>query len=104
MNYHVRTCLVGIVLLVVSACAAPGIPTFVKASTKPLPDGEITIEGADYRVKRAIALNGRKKGEEVWAIVVEGKTYSCVSATELGCEFALNRAKKKERQERDMGY
>ena len=76
----------------------------MKASTKSLPDGEITIEGTDYRVKRAIALNGRKKGEEVWAIVVAGQTYSCVTATRAGCEYTLVRAKKKQRAERDMGY
>ncbi|RLJ59058.1 hypothetical protein BCF46_1200 [Litoreibacter meonggei] len=104
MKSQFKTCLVGIVLLVVSACAEPGIPTLVKASTKPLPDGKITIEGADYRLKRAIALNGYKKGEEVWAIVVTGETYSCTTATQAGCEFTLERAKKKQRAERDMGY
>ncbi|WP_139229806.1 hypothetical protein [Litoreibacter janthinus] len=90
--------------MVLSACSEPGIPTIAKVSTKKLPDGKITIEGTEYRLKRAIALNGRKKGEEVWAIVVTGETYSCTTATQAGCEFTLVRAKKKQRAERDMGY
>lgn len=104
MKSHTNACLAGIVLLVLSACAEPGIPTFVKASTRALPDGKITIEGKDYRLKRAIALNGRKKGEEVWAIVVRGQSYSCTTATQAGCEFTLVRAEKQQRAERDMGY
>ncbi|WP_298261504.1 hypothetical protein [uncultured Litoreibacter sp.] len=104
MKNFAKTYGVGCALLLASACANPGIPTIVKASTKPLPDSKITIEGTDYRLKRAIALNGRQKGKEVWAIVVAGQTYSCTTATRAGCEFTLDRAKKKQRAERDMGY
>ena len=104
MSHMKKTIWVLIALLVMSACSEQGIPTLVNVNTKSLPDGEITIEGTDYRVKRAIALQGRKKDEEVWAIVVNGKTYSCTTATIIGCEFALSRAKKQERAERDMGY
>ncbi|MEP3345697.1 MAG: hypothetical protein ABJN34_12660 [Litoreibacter sp.] len=91
-------------LLAISACSVEEIPILVKVATSPLPDGKVTIDGTDYRVRRAIALNGRSAGEEVWAIVVKGKAYSCVTATEAGCEFTLHRAKREERRERDMGY
>ena len=91
-------------LFALAACEEPGIPTLAKVGTDPLPDGQITIDGTDYTLKRAIPRAGRKKGEEVWAIVYQGKAYSCTSATEIGCEFALTRARNKERQERDMGY
>ena len=78
---------------------------FRKVHTKPLPDSSITIGGAEYVVKRATALEGRKKGQEVWAIVYKGQTYSCPTATTAGCANALNRAKADERRgDGDMGY
>ena len=97
--------IVGVAVL--SGCAQEeGGPAFFrKVHTKPLPDSTVTIDGEEYVVKRATALEGRKKGEEVWAIVYKGKTYSCGTPSVIGCSFALTRAKKSETQrDSDMGY
>ncbi|WP_298359377.1 hypothetical protein [uncultured Litoreibacter sp.] len=104
MSFTIKSCALSLSLMLLMGCEEPGIPTLAKVGTKKLPDSTVTINGEQFPLKRAIALAGRKKGEEVWAIVYNGQAYSCSSATEIGCEFALSRAKKKERRERDMGY
>lgn len=94
---------IGLTFLV--ACAPNQFVDLAPVATSALPDGKITLEGKEYTLKRATALAGRKSGQEVWAIVVDGKTWDCHSANEVSCMAALNRARRGDRFARDgMGY
>ena len=90
-------------LFALAACDQIETPSF-KVQTNPLPDSTITLDGETYTLKRATAITGRRAGQEVWAIVVDGKTYSCGSASEENCQRALDRAKREELRQEDMGY
>ncbi len=103
MKTHIKIGLAALSFGMLGACGQVEIPTSVFARTTPLPDGTITLEGESYVLKRATATSGRKAGQEVWAIVVDGKPYSCRAANDVSCQAALNRAKAGERIEEDMG-